>query len=232
MTDDLTLETLAADWDRSTAPPVLSHQPASVRYGKRFVDVMGALVGLALTAPVLPLIALAIRLDSPGPILFRQLRVGESTAQKTKLFYMIKFRSMGVNAEAKTGPVWATKNDPRVTRVGRFMRKTRLDEIPQLLNVLKGDMSLIGPRPERPGIVPRLENSIPFFSERVYGVRPGITGLAQVYQGYDETVEDTRCKVGYDHAYALSLTKARHWLAMDAMIVLRTVLVVVTGRGH
>jgi lipopolysaccharide/colanic/teichoic acid biosynthesis glycosyltransferase len=190
------------------------------------------LVGLALTAPILPLVALAIRLDSPGPILFRQLRVGESTARQTKLFYMIKFRSMGVNAEAKTGPVWATKNDPRVTRVGRFMRKTRLDEIPQLLNVLKGDMSLIGPRPERPGIVPRLENSIPFFSERVYGVRPGITGLAQVYQGYDETVEDTRCKVGYDHAYALSLTKARHWLAMDAMIILRTVLVVVTGRGH
>ena len=232
MTDDLTLETLAADWARTSAPPVLSHQPARVRYGKRFVDMMGALVGLALTAPILPLIALAIRLDSPGPILFRQLRVGESTARQTKLFYMIKFRSMGVNAEAKTGPVWATKNDPRVTRVGRFMRKTRLDEIPQLLNVLKGDMSLIGPRPERPGIVPRLENSIPFFSERVYGVRPGITGLAQVYQGYDETVEDTRCKVGYDHAYALSLTKARHWLAMDTMIVLRTVLVVVTGRGH
>lgn len=232
MTDDLTLETLAADWARTSAPPVLSHQPARVRYGKRFVDVMGALVGLTLTAPIIPLVALAIRLDSPGPILFRQLRVGESTARQTKLFYMIKFRSMGVNAEAKTGPVWATKNDPRVTRVGRFMRKTRLDEIPQLFNVLKGDMSLIGPRPERPGIVPRLENSIPFFSERVYGVRPGITGLAQVYQGYDETVEDTRCKVGYDHAYALSLTKARHWLAMDAMIILRTVLVVVTGRGH
>jgi lipopolysaccharide/colanic/teichoic acid biosynthesis glycosyltransferase len=145
---------------------------------------------------------------------------------------MWKFRSMRADAERASGAVWATKRDPRVTRVGWFLRKTRLDELPQLVNVLKGDMSIVGPRPERPGFYGRLERAIPFFAERTVGLRPGITGFAQVRQGYDTCIEDVRRKVGFDHAYAMRLTSLGAWLATDLGIMLKTVMVMVTGRGQ
>jgi lipopolysaccharide/colanic/teichoic acid biosynthesis glycosyltransferase len=199
---------------------------------KRAVDLFGAAVLLLLSAPLFPLIALAIRLDSPGPVLFRQLRIGRSTPERTELFEMIKFRSMRTDAEARTGAVWAGRQDPRITRVGRFLRKTRLDELPQLWNVLRGEMSLVGPRPERPGIFARLDRAIPFYAERMWGVAPGITGLAQVYQGYDETLDDVRRKLVYDHAYAASLARPSAWLRMDLLVVFRTVSVMALGRGQ
>ena len=139
---------------------------------------------------------------------------------------------MRSDAEAKTGPVWAQKNDPRLTKVGIFLRKTRLDELPQFINVIQGDMSLIGPRPERPIISDKLETDIPFYTERTYGVMPGITGLAQVNQGYDEDLEDVRSKLAYDFAYSLSLTKPMQWLAMDTKIIFKTIMVMVLGRGQ
>jgi lipopolysaccharide/colanic/teichoic acid biosynthesis glycosyltransferase len=145
---------------------------------------------------------------------------------------MIKFRTMRQDAEKVTGAVWAQKEDPRITRVGRFMRKTRLDELPQLWNVLRGDMSLIGPRPERPGFYQKLERAIPYFAERTYGLRPGITGLAQVCQGYDRDIEDVRSKVSYDHAYAIALSRPGAWMAMDGEILWRTAGVMVGMRGQ
>lgn len=204
----------------------------SVSKGKRTFDIAVSVVGLLLALPLIPIISAAILVNSPGPVLFRQLRIGQMHPNWTELFYMYKFRTMYVDAEARTGPVWATKNDPRITGVGRFLRKTRLDEIPQLVNVLRGEMSLIGPRPERPGICNNLEQEIPFYAERTYGVRPGITGLAQVYQGYDETIDDVRRKVSFDHSYALALTKLSSWIAIDLKVMFRTVAVVALGRGQ
>ncbi|NLS12926.1 sugar transferase [Vibrio sp. SM6] len=199
---------------------------------KRGFDIVFALIGLALTLPLFPLIALAIKCDSRGPVLFRQLRIGRALPDRSLLFNMIKFRTMRTDAEAQSGATWAEKGDPRITRVGLFLRKTRLDELPQFINVLLGDMSIIGPRPERPGFYQKLENAIPYFAERTYGVTPGITGLAQVNQGYDTCIEDVRSKVGFDHSYALSLSSAKSWLRMDGYIMLRTVMVMVCGRGQ
>lgn len=209
-----------------------SYTPRSVTYTKRAMDIVLASCGLLACALLFPFIALAIKLNSPGPVLFRQLRIGHAEPTLTHLFWMYKFRTMGIDAEAKSGAVWATKADPRVTRVGRFLRKTRLDELPQLFNVLRGDMSLIGPRPERPGFYQKLENAIPFFAERTYGLKPGITGLAQVNQGYDRDIEDVRSKVGFDHAYALSLSNFSTWLLTDLRIMVQTVMVMVCGRGQ
>ena len=204
----------------------------AVRTSKRLVDILGALVGLALTAPLFPIVALAIKLESPGPIFFRQMRVGRVRSDRTELFEMIKFRSMRADAEKKSGPAWAQKNDPRVTRVGQFIRKTRLDELPQFLNVLRGDMSLIGPRPERPGFCRALDQKIPFYIERTYDIRPGITGLAQVRQGYDETLDDVRRKLMYDHSYAASIGRIGAWLRMDLTIIFETIFVMAFGRGR
>ena len=203
-----------------------------VRVGKRVVDLVGALTIGVIAAPMLPIIALAIKLDSHGPILFRQQRVGRALPDRTELFDMIKFRSMTVDAEEGTGAVWARKADPRVTRVGRFLRKSRLDELPQLINVLRGEMSLIGPRPERPSFCGRLEREIPFYLERTWGIRPGVTGLAQVYQGYDQSLDDVRSKILYDFQYALAMRKPSTWLAMEATVIVRTVMVMVFGRGR
>ena len=199
---------------------------------KRASDVVAAVCALILLAPVMALVAVAIRLDSKGPVIFRQLRIGRAGENRTELFEMMKFRTMVADAEKRSGAVWATQNDPRVTRVGRFLRLTRLDELPQFVNVLRGDMSIIGPRPERPGFYKRLESEIPFFAERTYGLRPGITGLAQVSQGYDTSIEDVRSKVGFDHGYAAALTTPRAWLQMDFAIAFRTVAVMVNGRGQ
>ncbi|WP_261844874.1 sugar transferase [Aliamphritea ceti] len=209
-----------------------NYVPKSVQIAKRAMDIGIAATGLLACAVLLPLIALAIRINSPGPVIFRQLRIGHAEANFTHLFWMYKFRTMRVDAEAGSGAVWATEGDPRVTHLGRFLRKTRLDELPQLFNVLRGDMSLIGPRPERPGFYQKLETAIPFFAERTFGLKPGITGLAQVNQGYDRDIEDVRSKVGYDHAYALSLSGFFNWLSTDLRIMVQTVVVMVCGRGQ
>lgn len=202
------------------------------RHGKRLFDLCGASLGLLLLLPLFVPIALAIRLDSPGPVFFRQLRIGRSRPDRVELFYMIKFRSMRSDAEALSGPVWAQRDDLRITRVGRFLRRSRLDELPQLFNVLRGEMSLIGPRPERPGITWRLEQAIPFFVERTYGVTPGITGLAQINQGYDESLDDVRGKLAYDLAYSLQLGHPWRWLPTDLLIAWRTLSVMCCGRGR
>src|SRR5262249_37194328 len=158
---------------------------------KRALDVTGSVLGLALTMPIWPFIAAAVRLDSRGPLLYRQRRAGMLVAGQAATdnlrfveFDLYKFRTMQPDAELQTGPVWATDGDPRITRVGRFLRRTRLDELPQLWNVLRGDMSLVGPRPERPTLLRNLALAIPFFEERMRYVKPGITGLAQVSLGY------------------------------------------------
>ncbi|CAH0529973.1 sugar transferase [Vibrio hippocampi] len=205
---------------------------ALVLRAKRIVDLIGAAVGMLILAMVFPFIALAIKWDSAGPIFYRQLRVGVSMPDRMTLIYVLKFRTMVSDAESVKGAQWATKDDPRITRVGRFLRKSRLDELPQFINVLAGDMSLIGPRPERPDFYQNLESNIPFFTERTYGVLPGITGLAQVNQGYDACIEDVRSKVGFDHGYALSLMSFRTWILTDVSIIFKTLSVMVNGRGQ
>lgn len=206
--------------------------PSNVAGAKRLADIVLASIGLCLLVIIFPIIALCIKLESKGPLFFHQLRIGQARAHYTSLFFMYKFRTMAVDAESKSGPVWAAKNDPRVTRVGSILRKTRLDELPQLYNVLIGDMSLIGPRPERPGFYQKLEHAIPYFAERTYGLKPGITGLAQVNQGYDRDLDDVRRKVAFDHAYALSLSGVWGWFTTDLSIAVRTITVMVLGRGQ
>ncbi|MFA0014838.1 sugar transferase [Vibrio lentus] len=205
---------------------------SKISRAKRTFDFVSSLLALVILSPVFPFIALAIALTSRGPIFYRQLRVGKSTPEKMEIFEIMKFRSMYQDAETRSGAVWATANDPRITPVGRFLRKTRLDELPQLFNVLKGEMSLIGPRPERPTFYNKLENEIPYFADRTYGVMPGITGLAQVNQGYDTCIDDVRRKVGFDHSYALSLCSVKSWIAADLSIITKTIVVMVDGRGR
>ncbi|AMO57819.1 sugar transferase [Endozoicomonas montiporae] len=197
---------------------------------KRAMDMTIAIIGLILALPLFPIIAIAIKLDSPGPVFYKQMRIGYQRSNYISLFQMVKFRSMRADAEAKSGPVWAQKNDPRITRLGNSLRKTRLDELPQLWNVLVGDMSIVGPRPERPGICNKLERNIPFYTERTYDVVPGLTGLAQVNLGYDESIDDVRNKVAYDHAYALALSSPVDWLKMDTFIMFKTFMVL--GKGQ
>lgn len=188
---------------------------------KRMMDIALALVGLALFAVLLPVLALVMRLDSPGPIFFRQVRVG----QGGRLFKVIKLRSMIPDAERETGPVFAGQNDPRVTRVGQFLRKSRLDEVPQLWNVLRGDMSLIGPRPERPEFIDELTAEIPFYRARL-AVKPGVTGWAQVRYHYGNKTEDHLVKLQYDLYYI------RHRsLLLDLQIVIRTIWKMLSFEG-
>lgn len=222
-----------AAWTKTATTVKAEHYvPASTRIGKRTFDILFASIILLLSLPVWLLIACAIKWGSPGPVFFRQLRIGLSDANQTQLFYMIKFRTMVQDAEKLTGAVLAGKNDSRITRVGKFLRLTRLDELPQMINVLRGDMSLVGPRPERPEICSRLEPQIPFFSERTCYIRPGVTGLAQVNQGYDACLDDVRSKVLYDHSYALALHSVTGWLRMDLQVIVRTLMVMVLGRGQ
>ena len=188
---------------------------------KRIVDVAGASVGMIVMAPVAMLVALAVKLDSRGPVIYSQERVGRFG----EVFKIYKFRSMVVNAEA-SGPQWASAgSDARLTRVGRFLRRTHLDEVPQLWNVLKGEMSLIGPRPERPHFVNELDRMIPRYDERLL-IKPGMTGLAQVHYRYDQSLADVKRKLRFDLLYV-----KRMCLMLDARIIAWTVLVVVTGRG-
>jgi lipopolysaccharide/colanic/teichoic acid biosynthesis glycosyltransferase len=166
-------------------------------------------------------VAIGIRLSSPGPVLYHQDRVGKDG----RVFKIHKFRSMCVDAEARTGPAWATSDDPRVTRVGRFLRRLRLDELPQLWNVLRGDMSFVGPRPERPEFVSELTERIPFYGQR-HVVRPGLTGWAQVRHEYGSTVEDALEKLQYELFYIKHMS-----LGFDLFIVLETIKTVLVRRG-
>jgi sugar transferase (PEP-CTERM system associated) len=188
---------------------------------KRVCDILFSVMGLFLTLPLIPVIMLIIKADSPGPVFLRQVRVGE----KEKKFVLYKFRTMCHDAETKTGAVWAQKDDPRVTRVGMFLRVSRLDEIPQLYNVLRGDMGFIGPRPERPEFVEKLKDIIPFYSNRHF-VKPGITGWAQVKYPYGASVEDSIEKLRYDLYYIKNLS-----IILDMVIVLETIKVVLFRRG-
>jgi sugar transferase (PEP-CTERM system associated) len=188
---------------------------------KRAVDIALALLGLTTAAPLMALVAILIKLDSTGPVLFRQERVG----QRGSVFVLRKFRSMRVDAERDGYAVWASKDDPRTTRVGRLLRRSRLDELPQLVNILVGDMSFIGPRPERPAFVQRLQQRIPFYVER-HSVKPGLTGWAQVRHQYAASVEDALEKLQYDLYYIKNLS-----LFLDMLILISTVQVVLFGRG-
>jgi lipopolysaccharide/colanic/teichoic acid biosynthesis glycosyltransferase len=219
------------------------------RAAKRTIDIFGALAGLLLTLPFWIIIPILMRLDSKGPVFYTQVRVGVNRRVRNRRYYqraqtgehrvgdrrredhlgrpfkVIKFRTMIANAEKVSGPVWATKNDPRITRLGAILRKTRLDEVPQFLNILKGDMSLVGPRPERPVFVRDLSGKVDNYTHRLR-VKPGLTGLAQIENGYDSSLTSVVDKVGFDLQYI------RDWsLFADIKIILKTFLVVVTGRG-
>jgi lipopolysaccharide/colanic/teichoic acid biosynthesis glycosyltransferase len=239
----------------------------SVRIAKRALDVVASSVGLALTVPLYPIIAAVIYAESPGPVLFRQRRAGRllgpdpSSRHRFRFeeFDMIKFRTMCLNAEATTGAVIAEENDKRVTRVGQFLRRTRLDEIPQFWNVLRGEMSLVGPRPERPEIIVDLALAIPFFEERMRGVKPGLTGLAQVSLGYTGSplpgsdiesftsaltnpfkvdgaegamADDMRIKAMFDFAYGAAVENFFSYLRTEISILLRTPLAVFRRTGR
>jgi sugar transferase (PEP-CTERM system associated) len=192
-----------------------------LKMAKRAIDVVAAIIGLIVLSPILILTGVLIRLTSRGPMFYHQQRVG----LHGRIFAVHKFRSMQPDAEAKTGPVWASPNDVRVTSIGRFLRRTRIDELPQLWNVLKGDMSLVGPRPERPNFVDELTRGIPFYGQR-HTVRPGITGWAQVRYTYGASKEDALEKLQYDLFYIKNMS-----VALDLFILAQTVKTVVLQRG-
>jgi len=189
---------------------------------KRLMDILISIVFLIFAMPIILITAIAIKIESKGPVFYKQERSGLNG----KVFKIIKFRSMVQDAEKVSGPVWSTKDDPRITKVGKFVRKVRIDEIPQMINVLRGDMSMVGPRPERPFFVEKLANEIPLYKRRLK-VRPGITGWAQVKHKYDETIEDVKMKLRYDLFYIENMS-----LRTDLIILFRTVFVVLFGKGH
>ena len=240
----------------------------SVRVAKRLIDLCGACLGLAITLPLCPLIAVAIYLESPGDIFIRQRRAGQLAPSDNPTggvprprfheFLMLKFRSMRPDAEKHTGVVVASANDPRVTRVGKVLRRTRLDEIPQFFNVLMGHMSIVGPRPERTELAEQLAMAIPYFEERMRDVKPGITGLAQINLSYtgkpypdshlakmavDLTnpfkvegtegalADDMRMKLLYDLAYSAATEELRTFLPLELSILVKTPLVMIRALG-
>ena len=216
---------------------------------KRGMDILGAVVGLLITAPLWLIIPILIKLDSRGPVFYTQTRVGQNRRTSDRrviqqadvaenrnrdrrrddysgrTFEVYKFRTMVNDAEKSSGPVWALKNDPRITKVGAFMRKTRIDEIPQFLNILFGDMALVGPRPERPKFVAELSEKVEGYKRRLE-VKPGLTGMAQVENGYDDSIASVVNKVKHDIDYIDNRS-----ILMDIKIILKTVKVVFTGKG-
>jgi sugar transferase (PEP-CTERM system associated) len=188
---------------------------------KRAIDVVVSLLGLILSAPIVLMTAIAIKLESAGPVFYRQERVG----QNDRRFILFKFRSMTHDAEAERGPVWAVENDPRVTRVGSFIRKVRIDEIPQMINVLKGEMSFVGPRPERPFFVDQLNQNIPYYDLR-HSVKPGITGWAQICYRYGDSEKDAVEKLQYDLYYIKHLSPI-----FDLQIIFESFKVILLGAG-
>jgi len=219
------------------------------KFLKRAIDISGSAIGLLLCLPLFFVVGILIKLDSPGSVFFRQERVGMNRRKRERrtveikrtkqgrrterrkknlygeTFYLYKFRTMVVDAEKGCGPIWAKNDDPRITNIGKVLRKTRIDELPQLINVLKGEMSLVGPRPERYHFVRDFIDRIDGYPNRL-GVKPGITGQAQVENGYDSCVEDVKLKVNHDLNYI------QQWsLLKDFKILLKTILVVATGKG-
>jgi sugar transferase (PEP-CTERM system associated) len=194
---------------------------SSMIFGRRVMSLLISAVLLVLVLPLLPVIALLIRLTSPGPVLYKQERVGRNG----KTFYCYKFRTMRADAEADTGPTWAGDDDPRITKIGHALRSTRLDEIPQLWNVFKGDMGFVGPRPERPEFVEWLSREIPYYNLR-HMVRPGITGWAQISYQYGASLEESKEKLQYDLYYMKNIS-----MAFDLYIIFLTVKTVLFGRG-
>ena len=188
---------------------------------KRALDLLASTVLMILAAPFFVLVAAAIKLDTAGAVFFSQERVGEYGRR----FNLHKFRSMCENAEKESGPVWAGENDPRITRVGNFIRKVRLDELPQLWNVFIGEMSFVGPRPERQHFVMELKEKIPYYNER-FSVKPGVTGWAQVKYGYGATEKDALEKLKYDLYYIKNMS-----MIMDMVIIFHTVKTVLLARG-
>jgi lipopolysaccharide/colanic/teichoic acid biosynthesis glycosyltransferase len=188
---------------------------------KRLLDILLATLGLFVTAPILLFAAFLIKLTSRGPVIYKQLRVGE----RSKIFKIYKLRTMIMDAEKGTGAIWAKENDPRITSIGRVLRKTRIDEIPQFINVIKGEMSIVGPRPERPEMVRDFKKLIGDYEKRLT-VKPGITGIAQIYHKYDESLVDVRKKLKYDLLYSKKMSPAT-----DFAILAQTCLVVLTGKG-
>jgi exopolysaccharide biosynthesis polyprenyl glycosylphosphotransferase len=193
---------------------------ASQQFARQILSTLAASIGLLLFSPLFPFVVLAVRISSKGPIFFRQVRVGAGGRH----FEVVKFRTMYTDAEAG-GAKWATKNDPRVTKVGMFMRKTRIDEIPQLWNVLKGDMGFVGPRPERPEFIPMLSEHLPFYYMR-HLIRPGLTGWAQVRYGYGATLAEAREKLEYDLYYIKHMS-----LGLDLLIMFETIKTILRRRG-
>ncbi len=239
--------------------------PLVVRATKRTIDLAFALIGTLTALWLFPLLALAIYLDSPGPVFYRQRRAGglrDRDAHGRCAFFefdMLKFRTMHVNAERHTGAVLASENDPRVTRVGRVLRKTRLDELPQIWNVLCGEMTLVGPRPERPELFENLALAIPYFEERMRDCKPGITGLSQVSLGYSghapagstlaglegaltnpfklelangALADDMRMKLVFDLAYSIAMEKLATYLLVELLVIVKTPWVMARGVGR
>jgi sugar transferase (PEP-CTERM system associated) len=217
-TGKIALETLRPSWFVFSSG---FRKTRTLLFVKRVVDLGLALIGLVVSAPLLLIAAALVKLTSPGGALYRQERLGLNG----RVFTIYKLRTMRADAEAGSGPIWSTLNDPRVTPVGRFLRNTRLDELPQLWNVLRGDMSFVGPRPERPQFVAELTATIPFFSQR-HVLKPGITGWAQVHHSYAASVEEATEKLQYDLYYIKNLS-----LWLDILILAETVKTVVRQRG-
>jgi sugar transferase (PEP-CTERM system associated) len=217
LTGKISLEMLRPSW------VIFSGSLRKTRFYKhwrRMLDALLSLVGLALSSPIMILTAIAIKLDSSGPVFYSQERMGIHN----RTFKIVKFRSMRTDAEVN-GPVWAEESDPRVTRVGRIIRKLRIDELPQFLNVIRGDMTFIGPRPERPVFVQQLERDIPYYSQR-HLVKPGLTGWAQIRYPYGASIEDAIEKLQYDLYYIKNQS-----MALDALIIFETIRIVLFGRG-
>ncbi len=197
------------------------HTSRFLRIYKRWASLVVSTTGLLLSLPLIPFVALAVKLTSPGPLLYRQNRVGRAG----RVFECYKFRTMRADAEADMGPTWAGDEDPRITRVGRFLRLTRIDEIPQLWNVLRGDMTLVGPRPERPEFVELLAKAVPHYNLR-HTIRPGITGWAQIRYKYGSSIEDATEKLRYDLFYVKNISPG-----LDLLIFLETIKTILWRRG-